>query len=46
MMLGLARISAPTKNAYTANHVAAARAQLLNAAIRLAVLLNAINRPQ
>jgi S1/P1 Nuclease len=42
----LARISAPTKNAYTANHVAAARAQLLNAAIRLAVLLNAINWPQ
>ena len=42
----LALIVAPTKNAYTANQVAAARIQLLRAAIRLAAILNAINWPQ
>jgi hypothetical protein len=42
----LALIVAPTKNAYTANHVADARAQLLSAAIRLAAILNAITWPQ
>ena len=41
----LAIIVAPTKNAYTANHIADARAQLLKAAIRLAALLNAIVWP-
>ena len=42
----LALIVAPTKNAYIANHVADARAQLLQAAIHLAAILNAINWPQ
>ena len=42
----LALIGAPTKNAYTANHVANARIQLLSAAIHLAAILNAINWPQ
>jgi len=42
----LALIVAPTKNAYTANHVADYRIQLLRAAIRLAAILNAINWPQ
>jgi hypothetical protein len=42
----LALIVAPTKNAYTANHVADARAHLLLATIRLAAILNAINWPQ
>jgi hypothetical protein len=41
----LARITSPTKNAYVANHVAEARAQLLKAAVRLAALLNAIVWP-
>lgn len=42
----LALIVTPTKNAYTANQVAAARIQLLRASIRLAAILNAINWPQ
>jgi hypothetical protein len=41
-----ALIVAPIKNAYIANHVADARAQLLQAAIRLAAILNAISWPQ
>ena len=41
----LAKIATPTKNAYTANHVGAARTQLVKAAVRLAAMLNAIVWP-
>ena len=41
----LATIASPAKNTYTANHVAAARRQLVVASIRLAQLFNALAWP-